>query len=76
MRALAKNHVDPRTRPQMLQQAFNMAEEASRRILETESFERSSTVRSSGSVNHIYKPESEVNEVSWGKIQQLQQRRL
>ena len=38
MRALAKKHVDPRTRPQMLQQAFNMAEEASRRILETESF--------------------------------------
>ena len=30
MRALAKKHVDPRTRPQMLQQAFNMAEEASR----------------------------------------------
>ena len=44
MRALAKKHADPRTRPQMLQQAFNMAEEASRRILETESFERSSTV--------------------------------
>ena len=43
MRALAKKHADPRTRPQMLQQAFNMAE-ASRRILETESFERSSTV--------------------------------
>ena len=40
---------------------------ASRRILETESFERSSTVRFSGSVNHIYKPESEVNEVSQGK---------
>ena len=35
MRALAKKHADPRTRPQMLQQAFNMAEEASRRILET-----------------------------------------
>ena len=67
MRALAKKHVDPRTRPQTLQQAFNMAEEVSRRILETESFERSSTVRFSGSVNHIYKPESEVNEVSWGK---------
>ena len=67
MRALAKKHVDPRTRPQMLQQAFNMAEEASRRILETESFKRSSTVRFSGSVNHIYKPESEVNEVSWGR---------
>ena len=44
MRALAKKHADPQTRPQMLQQAFNMAEEASRRILETESFERSSTV--------------------------------
>ena len=44
MRALAKKHADPRTRPQMLQQAFNMAEEASRRILETESFKRSSTV--------------------------------
>ena len=67
MRALAKKHADPRTRPQMLQQAFNMAEEASRRILETESFERSSTVRFSGSVNRIYKPESEVNEVSRGK---------
>ena len=66
MRALAKKHADPRTRPQMLQ-AFNMAEEASRRILETESFERSSTERFSGSVNHIYKPESEVNEVSWVK---------
>ena len=45
MRALVKKHADPRTRPQMLQQAFNMAEEASRRILETESFKRSSTVR-------------------------------
>ena len=67
MRALAKKHADPRTRPQMLQQAFNMAEEASRRILETESFERSSTVRFSGLVNHIYKPESEVNEVSQGR---------
>ena len=44
MRALVKKHADPRTRPQMLQQAFNMAEEASRRILETESFGRSSTV--------------------------------
>ena len=44
MRALAKKHADPRTRPQMLQQAFNMGEEASGRILETESFERSSTV--------------------------------
>ena len=44
MRALAKKHADPRTRHQTLQQAFNMAEEASRRILETESFERSSTV--------------------------------
>ena len=64
MRALAKKHADPRTRPQMLQQAFNMAEEASRRILETKSFERSSTMRFSGSVDHIYKPESEVNEVS------------
>ena len=64
MRALAKKHTDPRTRPQTLQQAFNMAEEASRRILETESFERSSTMRFSGSVDHIYKSESEVNEVS------------
>ena len=44
MRALAKKHTDPRTRPKMLQQAFNMAKEASRRILETESFKRSSTV--------------------------------
>ena len=35
MRALAKKHTNPQTRPQMLQQAFNMAEEASRRILET-----------------------------------------
>ena len=26
MRALAKKHADPRTRPQTLQQAFNMAE--------------------------------------------------
>ena len=51
MRALAKKHADLRTRPQMLQQAFNMAEEASRRILETESFKRSSTVRLMGSVN-------------------------
>ena len=64
MRALVKKHTDPRTRPQMLQQAFNMAEEASRRILETESFERSSTVRFAGSVNNIYQHESEVNEVS------------
>ena len=31
-----------------------MAEEASRRILETESFERSSTVRFAGAVNNIY----------------------
>ena len=30
MRALAKKHADPQTRCQMLQQAFNMAEEASR----------------------------------------------
>ena len=67
MRALAKKHADPRTRPQMLQQAFNMAEEASRRILETESFKRSSTVRFSGSVNNIYQHESEVNEVSRGR---------
>ena len=67
MRALAKKHADPRTRPQMLQQAFNMAEEASRRILETESFKRSSTVRFSGSVNNIYQHESEVNEVSQGR---------
>ena len=64
MRVLVKKHADPRTRPQMLQQAFNMVEEASRRILETESFERSSTVWFSGSVNNIYKHESEVNEVS------------
>ena len=64
MRALVKKHADLRTRHQMLQQAFNMAEEASRRILETESFERSSTVWFSGSVNNIYQHESEVNEVS------------
>ena len=64
MRALVKKHTDPRTRPQMLQQAFNMAEEASRRILGTESFERNSTVRFSGSVNNIYQRKSEVNEVS------------
>ena len=64
MRALVKKHADPRTRPQMLQQAFNMAEEASRRILETESFKRSSTVRFTGSVNNIYQCKSEVNEVS------------
>ena len=67
MRALAKKHADLRTRPQMLQQAFNMAEEASRKILETESFERSSTVRFVGSVNNIYQCESEVNEVSRGR---------
>ena len=67
MRALAKKYADPRTRPQTLQQAFNMAEEASRRILETESFERSSTVRFSGSANNIYQRESEVNEVSRGR---------
>ena len=67
MRALAKKHTDPRTRPQMLQQAFNMAEEASRRILETESFKRSSTVQFSGLINNIYKQESEVNEVSQGR---------
>ena len=67
MRTLAKKHADLRTRPQMLQQAFNMVEEASRRILETESFERSSTVRFSGSVNNIYQHESEVNEVSLGR---------
>ena len=67
MRALAKKHADPRTRPQMLQQTFNMAEEASRRILETESFERSSTVRFSGAVNNIYQCKSEVNEVSRGR---------
>ena len=36
MWALAKKHADPQTRLQMLQQAFNMAEEASRQILETE----------------------------------------
>ena len=64
MWALVKKHVDPRTRPQTLQQAFNMAEETSRRILETESFERSSIVRFSGSVNNIYKHESEINEVA------------
>ena len=64
MRVLVKKHADPRTRPQMLQQAFNMEEEVSRRILETESFERSSTVWFSGSVNNIYQHESEVNEVS------------
>ena len=67
MRALAKKHADLRTRPQTLQQAFNMAEEASERILETESFERSSTVRFAGSVNNIYQHESEVNEVSRGR---------
>ena len=67
MRALAKKHADLRTRPQMLQQAFNMAEEVSRRILETESFERSSTVRFMGSVNNIYQRESEINEVSCGR---------
>ena len=67
MRALVKKHGDLRTRPQTLQQAFNMAEEASRRILETESFERSSTVRFMGSVNNIYQRESEVNEVSRGR---------
>ena len=44
-----------------------MPEEVSRRILETEPFKRSSTVQFSGLVNHIYKPESEVNEVSQGK---------
>ena len=67
MRALAKKHVDPRTRPQMLQQAFNMAEEASRQILGTESFKRSSTVRFVGTVNNIYQCESEINEVSHGR---------
>ena len=67
MRALAKKHVDPRTRPQMLQQAFNMAEEVSRQILETESFERCSTVRFAGAVNNIYQHESEINEVSCGR---------
>ena len=67
MRALAKKHADLRTRPQTLQQAFNMAEEASRRILETESFERSSTVRFVGSVNNIYQCESEVNKVTRGR---------
>ena len=44
-----------------------MAEEASRRILETESFKRSSTVRFTGSVNNIYQRESEINEVSHGR---------
>ena len=67
MRALAKKHADPKTRPQTLQQAFNMAEEASRRILETESFERSSSVHFSSSVNQIYQSESELNEVSHGR---------
>ena len=67
MRALVKKHVDLRTRPQMLQQTFNMAEEASRRILETESFKRSSTIRFAGSVNNIYQHESEVNEVLRGR---------
>ena len=67
MRALAKKHADLRTRPQMLQQAFNMAEEVSRRILETEYFKRSSTVRFAGSVNNIYQCESEINEVSRGR---------
>ena len=67
MRALVKKHTDPRTRPQTLQQAFNLAEEASRRILETESFERSSTVRFAGTVNNIYQCESEVNKVSCGR---------
>ena len=67
MRALVKKHADPRTRPQMLQQAFNMAEGASRRILETESFERSSTVQFSCSVNNTYQCEFEVNEVSQGR---------
>ena len=67
MRALAKKHADLRTRPQMLQQAFNMAEEVSRRILETESFKRSSTVRFAGSVNNIYQRKSEINEVSHGR---------
>ena len=67
MRALAKKHADLRTRSQTLQQAFNMAEEASRRILETESFKRSSTVWFSGSVNNIYQCKSEVNEVSRGR---------
>ena len=67
MRALVKKHADLRTRPQMLQQAFNMAEEASRRILETESFKRSSTVQFSGSANNIYQCNSEVNEVSQGR---------
>ena len=64
MQALAKKHAALRRRPQMLQQAFNMVEEASRRILETESFKRSSTVQFSGSVTNVYKHESEVNEVS------------
>ena len=64
MRALAKKHADPQTRPQILQQAFNMAEEALRRILETESFERSSTIWFAGSINNIYKHDSEINEVS------------
>ena len=44
-----------------------MAEEALRRILETESFKRSSTIQFLGSVNNIYKHESEVNEVSQGR---------
>ena len=44
-----------------------MAEEASRWILETESFKRSSTVRFTGAVNNIYQRESEINEVSHGR---------
>ena len=67
MRTLVKKHADPRTRPQMLQQAFNMAEEVSRQILETESFERSSTVRFVGAVNNINQRKSEINEVSRGR---------
>ena len=59
--------MDPRTRPQMLQQAFNMAEETSRQILKTESFERSSTVRFMGAVNNIYQCDSEINEVLHGR---------
>ena len=51
MRVLAMKHTDPRTRPQMLQQTFNMAEEASRRILETESAQYDSQALSTISTN-------------------------
>ena len=55
MRALAKKHVDPRTRPQTLQQAFNMAEEASKENSGRQShLKGSSSVHFSSSVNQIY----------------------